>query len=131
MATNEQSLVARWDAVATTQQQERQLLLRETASYLQHLDSNDHWWCQHTQLTQRFCCVLTRHDKPGQHAVQKLWQRMSEQLSSCAACVVAFHTAMASLLYLCLFSGLHLTLHVICHFRLQAELVYLVACMVT
>ena len=113
MTVNEQTLIARWEDITRAEQQERQLLLRETVSFLQHLEQHDHWWCQHGELTQHFSCVLTRYDRPGQHAVQKLWQRMSEQLSSCAACVVAFHTAMASPHSLCMSLSLCSIRHVL------------------
>ena len=96
MEAHEQDLVARWGGIAKAEQQERQLLLRESVSFLQKLDSSDHWWCQHSELTQCFSCVFKRHDQPGQHVLQKLWTHMSQQLSSCAACIVALHTALVN-----------------------------------
>ena len=94
----EPGLLACWQAVSTASQPDRQQLLRESATYLQQLGPEEHWWCQHAGLTQHLAHVLKRHD--GQPSVQKIWARMAEQLSACTNCVVAFHAALVRALQL-------------------------------
>lgn len=90
MADIEQALVAKWDDMqqaAHVQDSDRQQMFSDAAGFLQ---STDHWWCQHTPLTEHFAEILVYHTQP---VVLRLWSTMSKQLSTCALCVVNYHAA--------------------------------------
>ncbi|KAL0017843.1 hypothetical protein WJX77_008034 [Trebouxia sp. C0004] len=93
MADTQAALLARWadlqskaDAVEDSDRQE---WFGEAAAFLQ---TTDHWWCQHAALTGHFAEVFVYHTQP---VVQRLWSTLSQQLSSCALCVVNYHVAQA------------------------------------
>ena len=91
MADTQAALLARWaelqakaDAVEDSDRQE---WFGEAAAFLQ---TTDHWWCQHAALTGHFAEIYVYHTQP---VVQRLWSTLSQQLSSCALCVVNYHVA--------------------------------------
>ena len=91
MEPREQQLVAQWtqmqDSAGAVEDADRQLWFSEAAAFLQ---SSEHWWCQHTTLTGHFAEIFMYHMQP---VVQRLWDTVSQQLSTCALCVVNYHAA--------------------------------------
>ena len=91
MEPQEQHLVARWnqmqDSPRAIEDADRQLWFSEAAVFLQ---STEHWWCQHATLTGHFAEIFLYHTQP---VVQRLWDTVSQQLSTCASCVVNYHAA--------------------------------------
>lgn len=90
MSTDEAELLFKWDQQHSSEDstdQERQAWFSEAAAYLQ---ANDHWWCQHEKLLNRFAEIFVYHRQP---VVQRLWSCLSEQLSTCAVCVIHYHAA--------------------------------------
>lgn len=91
----EDRLVQQWnhmhDSTCTVEDADRQQWFSKTAAFLQ---TADHWWCQHATLTGHFAEIFVYHT---QHIVQRLWDSVSQQLSTCALCVVNYHAAQASL----------------------------------
>ena len=87
----EQELVVRWAQLHAdgngAGDADRQLWFSEAAAFLQ---STEHWWCQHTSLTEHFAEIFVYHTQP---VVQRLWDIALKQLSTCALCVVNYHSA--------------------------------------
>ena len=92
MAVTDDSLLSKWDHMheADAVDSDRQQWFSEAAVFLQ---STEHWWCQHAPLTGRFAEIFVYHSQP---VVQRLWSCMSQQLSTCALCVVHYHSAQVS-----------------------------------
>lgn len=91
MIDAEHALLANWDQMQAdsdaVEDFDRQQWFSEAAAYLQ---STDHWWCQHATLTGHFAEIFVYHTQP---VVQRLWASISQQLSTCALCVVNYHAA--------------------------------------
>lgn len=91
MEAREQQLVAQWnhmqDSAGAIEDADRQLWFSQAAAFLQ---SSEHWWCQHATLTGHFAEIFLYHTQP---VVQRLWDTVSQQLSTCALCVVNYHAA--------------------------------------
>ena len=91
MNISEDRLVERWDAMQKSsggvEDAQRQHWFSEAAAFLQQ---TDHWWCQHAALTGHFAEIFVYDTQP---VVQRLWDSVSQQLSSCALCVVNYHAA--------------------------------------
>lgn len=87
----EQQLVAQWtqmqEFAGAVEDADRQLWFSEAAAFLQ---PSEHWWCQHAPLTGHFAEIFLYHTQP---VVQRLWDKLSQQLSTCALCVVNYHAA--------------------------------------
>ena len=97
MADVEEALLSRWDRMhgdsGDVADADRQQWFSEAAAFLQ---PTQHWWCQHTTLVDHFAEIFVYHEEP---IVQRLWSSMSSQLSTCALCVLQYHTAQASKLH--------------------------------
>lgn len=91
MQPREQQLVAQWTqmqvSAGAVEDADRQLWFSEAAAFLQ---ASEHWWCQHATLTGHFAEIFLYHTQP---VVQRLWDTVSQQLSTCALCVVNYHAA--------------------------------------
>ncbi|KAL0045065.1 hypothetical protein WJX82_006977 [Trebouxia sp. C0006] len=93
MADTQATLLTRWAELHakadTVEDSDRQEWFGQAAAFLQ---ATDHWWCQHAALTGHFAEIFVYHTQP---VVQRLWSTLSQQLSSCALCVVNYHVAQA------------------------------------
>lgn len=90
MSDTEGKLLQKWSQQhhsPDSTDQDRQAWFSEAAAYLETVD---HWWCKHDALLQHFAEIFVYHTQP---VVQRLWICMSEQLSSCAMCVINYQSA--------------------------------------